>query len=62
MRLISHGPRSTYFCTIWEDVYEESDKILYKAEVTLNRFGAKSSSSAVLIRVIYLRGIRCSLK
>jgi hypothetical protein len=50
------------FVRLSEDVYEEGDKILYKAEVTLNRSGAKLSSSAVLIRLIYLRGIQCSLK
>jgi hypothetical protein len=37
------------FVRLSEDFYEESDKILYKAEVTLNRSGAKSSPSAILI-------------
>lgn len=50
------------FVRLSEAVYEESDKLLYKAEVTPKRSGAKLSSSAVLIQVIYLRGIRCSLK
>jgi hypothetical protein len=41
------------FVQLSKDVYEERDKVVYKAEVTLNRSGAKLSSTAVLIIVFY---------